>query len=198
MMSEILRVPWGNDFRVHICYKNCVPAEEEGVSFADIEDLSVELVRFPDQRIPASYTLTDEGDIVVDVKKTVTVKTLYSVEASGTYQGHPWRWKSRPLFRLVDANKCGNVGGMETFGEDIYYVDDTFSAEVDGETMTIYTHGLAGITSESDGEGGSIGTFTLRSGGNVEIDTQKESVNIREYGNQSNCNQGQAWQCNRI
>ena len=185
MTGEILRVPWGNDFKVHICYKNCVPSEMEGVSFADIEDLSVYLVRFPDQRIPADYELTAYGDIVVDVKETATVRTLYSVEASGTYQGHPWRWKSQPLFRLVDVNKCGNVGGMETFGEETYYVDDTFAAEVDDATMTIYTHGLASIISEPDGEGGSI-------------DVIREQVKIEEYGNQSNCNQGQAWQCNRI
>ena len=102
--KDILRVPYGNDFRLHLCYKNLVPSEEDGVSFADIGDMVVVLTRFPDMKTSVDYELTDEGDMIIILPSGMLVKSLYSLEITGTYEGHPWRWKALPLFRIVDAN----------------------------------------------------------------------------------------------
>lgn len=181
--KDILRVPYGNDFRVHICYKNVVPSEEEGVSFGEITDLVVVLTRFPNYSTPVDYELTDEGDIIITLPGNMLVKSLYSLEMTGTYDGHPWRWKALPLFRIVDINACDNVHGLETFGEETYYVDDTLEAEIEGDTLTLTTHGHASLQG---------GVLTLQSGNTFDIDIINKIVTIH-YGNQQNRPTGQTW-----
>ena len=181
--DDILRVPYGNDFRLHICYKNVVPSEDDGVSFADIQDLVVLLKRFPDFNTSADYEVTEEGDILITLPSGMLAKSLYSLEMTGTYDGHPWRWQALPLFRIVDANACDNVSGMETFGEETYFVDDTLEAEIDGDTLTLTTHGLATLDN---------GVITLQSGNTVTIDNINKTVTI-QYGNQQNRITGQTW-----
>lgn len=182
--DNILRIPYGNDFRLHICYKNVVPSEDDDSSFADISDLLVVLKRFPDTSTSVDYELTDEGDILITLPSGMLTKSLYSLEMTGTYEGYPWRWKALPLFRIVDANSCGNVEGMETFGEETYYLDDTLEAEIDGDTLTLTTHHLATLDN---------GVITLQSGNTVEIDNINKSVTIQFYGNKQNHITGQAW-----
>ena len=182
--GNILRIPYGNDFRLHICYKNVVPSGEDVVSFADIDDIVVVLKRFPDISTSVEYELTDEGDIMITLPSGMLTKSLYSLEITGMYEGHPWRWKALSLFRIVDANACGNVQGMETFGEETYYVDDTLEAEIDGDTLTLTTHGLATLDN---------GVITLQSGNTVYVDNINKSVTIQFYGNQQNHITGQTW-----
>lgn len=182
--KDILRVPYGNDFRLHICYKNVVPSEEDGISFADIEDMVVVLKRFPDNNTSVDYELTDEGDVMITLPSGMLAKSLYSLEMTGQYDGHPWRWKALPLFRIVDANACDNVHGMETFGEETYFVDDTLEAEIEGDTLTLTTHGLASLDN---------GVLTMQSGNTVHIDNINKSVTIQFYGNTQNHFTGQTW-----
>lgn len=182
--KDILRVPYGNDFRLHICYKNVVPSEEEGISFADIEDMVVVLKRFPDISTSVDYELTDEGDIMITLPSGMLAKSLYSLEMTGTYDGHPWRWQALPLFRIVNANACDNVHGLETFGEETYYVDDTLEAEIDGDTLTLTTHHIATLDK---------GVLTIQSGKTVGIDNIKKSVTIQHYGNKQNHIERPTW-----
>ena len=185
MNQDILRVPYGNDFRLHLCYKNVVPSEDDGVSFADITDLVVALKRFPDYQTTVDYELTEDGDLLITLPSGMLARSLYSIEVTGTYDGQPWRWKALPIFRIVDANACGNVQGMETFGEETYFVDDILEAEIDGDTLTLTTHHLATLDN---------GVITLQSGNTVGIDNINKSVTIQFYGNQSNYFKGQTWQ----
>ena len=182
-MKQILRIPYGNDFRLYLCYKSVAPSDEER-TFADIDDLVVVLKRFPNSSTSADYELTDEGDMIVKLPSGMLVKSLYSLELTGTYDGHPWRWKALPMFGIVDANNCGNVQGMETFGADTYFVDDTLEAEVDGDTLTLTTHGLATLDD---------GVITLQSGDTVGIDNINKSLTIQFYGNTQDYIAGQAW-----
>lgn len=182
--KDILRVPYGNDFKLHLCYKNLVPSEEDGVSFADIEDMVVVLTRFPDMKTSVDYELTDEGDMIIILPSGMLVKSLYSLEVTGQYNGHPWRWKALPIFRIVDANACDNVHGLETFDEETYYVDDTLEAVLEGDTLTLTTHGLAALEH---------GVLTLQSAYSVDIDNINKSVIIQFYGNQQNHIKRQAW-----
>ena len=182
--KDILRVPYGNDFRLHICYKNVVPSEDDDASFADIQDLVVVLTRFPDNNTSVDYELTDDGDILITLPSDMLTKSLYSLEITGTYDGHPWRWQALPLFRIVDANACDYVHGLETFGEETYYVDDTLEAEIDGDTLTLTTHGHASLED---------GVITIQSGNTFTVDKINKSVNIQHYGNQQNHITGQTW-----
>ena len=189
MNNDILKIPYGNDFRLHICCKNVVPAEEEGVTFSDITDLVVVLKRFPDYQTSVDYDLTDEGDMILTLPSGMLTKSLYSLELTGSYGGHPWRWQALPIFRIVNANACDNVHGMETFGEETYYVDDTLEAVIDGDTLTLTTHGHATLDN---------GTLTLQSCNTVDIDNINKSITIQHYGDKQNCNKGQAWPCHCI
>lgn len=184
--KEILQIPYGNDFKIHICYLNVVPGDDE-VTFADIEELSVSLIRLPDQSVPMDYELTEEGDLIVDCPASKLVKTLYSIEVTGIYDGHPWRWKEKPVTRIVDANNHSNVQSMETFNEETYFLDDTLEAEIDGNALVLTTHGLASLED---------GVITLKSGKNEVVNTKKKSVIIQFYGNQQDYFEGQAWQRN--
>lgn len=184
MEKEILRIPFGNDFRIHICYLNVVPGNDE-VTFSDIEDLSVSLIRLPGQSTPMDYEVTEEGDLIVDCPASKLVKTLYSIEVTGMYEGHPWRWKEKPVFRIVDANNHSNVQGMETFNEETYYLDDTLDAEIEGNTLILTTHSLASLED---------GVITLKSGKNEVVNTKKKTIIIQFYGNQNNNLEGQTWQ----
>ena len=84
----------------------------------------------------------------------------------------------------MDANACDNVHGLETFGEETYYVDDTLDAVLDGDTLTLTTHGLATLND---------GVLTLQSGNTIDIDNINKSVIIQFYGNLQNHITGQAW-----
>lgn len=183
--QDILRIPYGNPFKIHLCYKNLVPSEEEGVTFADLTDLVAVLRRFPDFQTDVDYELTDEGDMIVTLPAGMLEKSLYSLEVTGQYDGHPWRWKALPIFRIVDANACDNVHGMETFGEETYYLDDTLEVEIDGDTLILTTHHLATLDD---------GVITLQSGNTVEIDNIKKSVTIQHYGNQQNHIERPTWE----
>ena len=185
--NDILRIPYGNPFRIHLCCKNIVPSEDNEVTFADITDLVAVLKRFPDFHTDVDYELTDEGDMLITLPAGMLEKSLYSLELTGQYDGQPWRWKALPIFRIVDANACGNVQGMETFGEETYYLDDTLEVEMDGDTLILTTHGLATLDD---------GVVTLQSGNTVDIDKIKKSVTIQHYpnGNTQNHFEGQAWE----
>ena len=183
--NNILRIPYGNDFRLHICYKNVVPSEDDDSSFADISDLLVVLRRFPDISISVDYELTDEGDALITLPSGMLAKSLYSLEITGMYDGHPWRWKALPLFRIVDANACGNVEGMETFGEETYFVDDTLE-----EQMHEAGTGIMGAVNMGTGtprEAGELLEYCNFPGGTAWSDLRKKNGHAEPYGIKTWC-----------
>lgn len=143
--KEILTIPRGNDFRIHLCIADVTPSAPEGATFADIEGLQAYLVRFPNVRYDIGYELTDNGDIRIIVPADAQISTKYGIEITGTYDGQSWRFKCSDAFRIADTNCESSVQGMETFGEEIYYLHDVLWLEINGATLDIISDGHAWI-----------------------------------------------------
>lgn len=146
--KKMLRIPYGNDFRLGICRYNVVPGSPEDVTFADVSDLTVKIVSKLGWRTTMNYTITEGGDLIIDIPNTSVRRTIYGIEMTGTYGGHKWRWKANNVFQIVDTNDASTVQGYETFDEDAYWIDDVFSADiidndVNGQTLELITHGQA-------------------------------------------------------
>ena len=141
--NKMLRIPYGNDFRIGICRSNVVPGSPDDVTFADVETLTLHIITTLGVRTEMQYTIPENGDLLFVVPVAVQRKTGYSIEMTGTYQGHPWRWKAKNVFSIVDSNCDSNVQGDETFGMETYYLDDDLIVETNLDTMTFITHGHA-------------------------------------------------------
>ena len=137
--SEILSIPRGNDFRLHFCGLDIVPGMAD-IDFGDIEGLKAHVVSWPGRRDEVEMT-TNGTDIIITVAAEIQRCTVYRIELTGTYNGHPWRWKTGDVFRIVESNCEASEQPMETFGVETYYVRDVVWVEFEGETMTLYSDG---------------------------------------------------------
>ena len=84
----------------------------------------------------------DNGDLMIIGEATLPA-TAYGIMMTGTYNGHPWRWRARRVFSIVLYNADSSDNPSETFDVETYYIDDTLDVEVSGDTMTFITHGHA-------------------------------------------------------
>lgn len=162
--GEIISIPRGNDFRVHVCCLDVVTGMmDKDIDLGEVEDMRVYLVTWLGRRWEAEHlspTLpegegddlpgedgrltweTDGKDIIITVPAEMQKCTVYAIEVTGTYQGRPFRWKTRGLFRIVETHCESSVQGMETFGtEDYYLLDELWVGEDDEGSMIFTSHG---------------------------------------------------------
>jgi hypothetical protein len=172
--KEILTIPRGNDFRIHLCLADVTPSAPDGVTFADIEGMQAYLVRFPNIRYDIGYELTDNGDIRIIVPADAQICTKYGIEMVGTYEGQSWRFKCSDAFRIADSNCESSVQGMETFGEEVYYIFDTLEFEIVGDTLHIYTDGHASLAN---------GTLSLQETDGTSLGVKRDSIIATETKN---------------
>lgn len=142
-MKQLLRVPRGNPFKIHLCPQRIAP-KQQNASFVDITDLKVRLTRHNWDGKDINHEITVDGDLLILVPPTLKSVT-YGVELSGTYNGLEWRWADCSVFRVVDCNPCDNVDGLESFAADTYYIYDDIIPSYDKETesLIIGTHAHA-------------------------------------------------------
>ena len=146
--GHILRVPYGNPFKLAICRDNVAPGNPENITFADIDNLCVEITRIMRNR-SVDHEVMENGDLLIDMPVSKQSRTTYGILMTGTYQGHPWRWKASKVFSIVDDNADSSMEGMESFGVETYYIWDILDVEVSGDTMTFITHAHADIANEA-------------------------------------------------
>ena len=139
--NNILRIPYGNPFRLCICRSNVAPGNPDDITFADIDDLQVTLTRIVGD-ISVAHEVMDNGDLMIIGEATLPA-TAYGIMMTGTYNGHPWRWRARRVFSIVLYNADSSDEPSETFDVETYYIDDILDVEVSGDTMTFITHGHA-------------------------------------------------------
>lgn len=173
-MKQILKIPRGNPFRMHLCPQRIAPAQEQA-SFRDITDLSVRLTRHNWDGIDADFDYTEDGDIIIQVPSTLKCVT-YGVELSGTYQGNPCRWKDCNVFRVTECNPCSNMQGFESFDVETYYIYDDIipTYDKDNEALVLNTHAHAWVDDE--------GALHLRESDSVSIETINNTLIIRQHG----------------
>ena len=167
--NKMLRIPYGNDFRIGICRSNVAPGSPDNITFADVENLTLHIISTLGVRTEMQYTIPENGDILFVVPVSVQRKTGYSIEMTGTYQGHPWRWKAKNVFCIVDSNCDSSVQPDETFGMETYYLDDDLIVETNLDTMTITTHGHASLTN---------GTLMIQSTEHTTVSVEGKTLTI--------------------
>ena len=146
--KEILTIPRGNDFRLHLCLADVAPSNQ-GVTFADVVGLQAYIVRFLDERTSVVYDITDSGDLLLNVHSDALAASLYGIELVGTYNGEPWRYKCAAAFRVTDSNCASTAQGMETFGTETYYIRDVLVFEEEDDTLAIMTEGHASLDNDT-------------------------------------------------
>lgn len=146
--GHILRAPYGNPFRIAICRSNVAPGNPDNITFADIDNLRVEITRIIRNK-HVQHEVMENGDLLIDIPVSAQSRTTFGILMTGTYNGHPWRWKASKVFSIVDENADSSMDGMESFDVETYYIWDILDIEVSGDTMTFITHAHADIADET-------------------------------------------------
>jgi hypothetical protein len=167
--NNTLRIPYGNPFRLCICRSNVAPGNPDDITFADIDDLQVTLTRIVGD-IPVAHEVMDNGDLMIIGEATLPA-TAYGIMMTGTYNGHPWRWRARRVFSIVLFNADSSDEPSETFGAETYYLMDVLFFESVDDTMYITTHGHASI--EGD-------TLTLQSTADTDVHQEGDTLVITQ------------------
>lgn len=147
--KDILTIPRGNGFKLHICLSDVAPSNPNGVTFSDVEGMEAYIVRFLDERTSVAYDITDSGDLLLDVPSDALAASLYGIELTGAYNGQPWRFKCAAAFRITDSNCVSSAQGMETFGTETYYIRDVLVFEEEDNTLAIMTEGHASLDNDT-------------------------------------------------
>ena len=138
---QLLTVPSGNDFRIHLCRRDVAPGNHADVTFVDIQDLKAYVTGFPNLRIFTTHQVHDDGDIIVDIDSTKLQHYTYGIELTGRYNGHPWRWKCDKVFKVSDTNCESSVQGMESFGVETYYIGDVVDVDFEYDSVIFASEG---------------------------------------------------------
>lgn len=143
---DILTIPRGNPFLIHLCRANVAPSNPEDVTFDDVIGVEAFLTTPMGARTPVEWK-TEDGDLLVLCPSDLKL-TTYGIELTGTYESHPWRWKCRKAFRIVDTNCESSVQGMESFSPDTYYFKDILEPIIDGDTLVLISEGHATLSED--------------------------------------------------
>lgn len=191
-MRDILDIPRGNDFRLHICPRRIARAEKTA-TFNDIDGLAATVTRAY-REIPCTYELTENGDIIVKVKAASLWQTVgeavYGVAVSGQYNGDAWRWHDCSVFRIVECNPCSDVQAMESFSADTYFIYDDIVPTIKDDALDLDTHGHAWM------EGGILHLMESENT-SISIDNYKIIIKHGREDNKGGCHTRQPRQCCR-
>ena len=141
--NHTLTIPKGNDFRLHLCSIDIVPGMQEA-DFSLIEGLQAYIVAYTGKRDKVQHIIQG-ADIIIEVPAQIQRWGDYDIEITGEYQGHPWRWKAKNVFRIINYNPEASHSPIETFGVETYYIRDVVWVQFDGETMTLISDGHVSI-----------------------------------------------------
>lgn len=172
---DILTIPRGNPFRIHLCRKDVAPNNPDDVDFTAIDGLRCYITTPMGARVEIPHEV-ENGDLFLAIPADLRL-TTYGIELVGEYNGFPWRWKCGKAFRISDTNCESSVQGMESFAPETYYLFDTLEFEIVGDTLHIYTDGHASL----DG-----GTLSLQETRNMSLATKGDAIIATET--QSNHN----------
>ena len=183
-----MKIPKGNAFHIVLCPDNLAPANPEGVTFADIDVVGAALSRKFAGTKEVPYEITDIGDIDISIPADL-VCTAYGLEVTGEYNGEQWRWKAFPMFRIVDTNDKSNMGEMETFAAERYFIGDTIEFELEGDELCLSSHYMVSLED---------GVLTLVSDEpSIKITDKNKILEIR-HGNKENSGERPTWSCDCI
>lgn len=169
---DILTIPRGNPFLIHLCRKDVAPNNPDDVDFSSIDGLRCYITTPMGARIGIPHEV-ENGDLFLAIPADLRM-TTYGIELVGTYNGFPWRWKCGKAFRISDTNCESSVQGMESFAPETYYLFDTLEFEIVGDTLHIYTDGHASLDN---------GTLSLQETAGTSLGVKGDSIIATETKN---------------
>ena len=171
---NLLSIPYGNPFRIHLCRTDIVPNNPDSIDFYDLDagSLRAYITTIMGARISVDIEV-DNGDLLLTIPEN-TRRATYGIEITGTYQSHLWRWKCGKAFRISDTNCESSVQGMESFMPETYYLFNTLEFEIVGDTLHIYTDGHASLDN---------GTLSLQETAGTSLVVKGDSIIATETKN---------------
>ena len=171
---NILSIPYGNPFRIHLCRADIVPNNPDSIDFDDLDagSLRAYITTIMGARISVDVEV-DNGDLLLTIPED-TRRATYGIELTGTYQSHHWRWKCGKAFCISDTNCESSMQGMESFAPETYYLFDTLEFEIVGDTLHIYTDGHASLDN---------GTLSLQETAGTSLGVKGDSIIATETKN---------------
>lgn len=138
---NILSIPFGNPFRIHLCRADIVPNNPSSIDFDDLDagSLRAYITTIMGSRISVDVVV-ENGDLLLSILE-YTRRATYGIELTGTYQSHPWRGKCGKAFRICDTNCESSVQGMESFAPVTYYLFDIVDVSFDGDAVIFASEG---------------------------------------------------------
>lgn len=161
-----IKIPSGNDFRLHVCVNDVVPGEASP-SFTEVDGLNVYLTRLT-RRTHVPH-VADGTDLFIDVSADKVEFGFYGLELVGTHDGHPWRFRCSPVFQIVPTNCQSSEQAVETFGVETYYLHDVLWVEVVDDIMHFTSEGHAVIANN---------TLTLEATDKTEVTVEGDTLYI--------------------
>lgn len=116
-MENITNITQGCDFTIRIKARRVGFNDYYSVSFDEISNITVNLVKLPSQKSPLSYVIDQEGRLVISVPAEGLVCTSYGIELTGFYNNGNWRHQIAPAFEIIKSSENDNL--LENQSENI-------------------------------------------------------------------------------
>ena len=136
---DILTIPRGNPFLIHLCRKDVAPNNPDDVDFTAIDGLRCYITTPMGARVSVE-TKVENGDLLLSIPADLRL-TTYGIELVGEYEDFPWRYKRRNAFRISDTNCESSVQGMESFGVETYYIGDVVDVYFEYDSVIFASEG---------------------------------------------------------
>ena len=125
-MTNVVSIPDGNAFNLRVTGQVKTGDYTEAADFSVVRNMTVNFVRRG--REAHSHTIDVNGRIVVPCGGDLP-RGVYGVELVGYYNGEPWRFYQKDVFRIVDENERIDPG---TAGESVLTYDVVFDVSFGG------------------------------------------------------------------
>ncbi|MBR6263221.1 MAG: hypothetical protein IKR05_08400 [Prevotella sp.] len=100
-MQDIPKITQGTDFTLRVRAKRIGYNNYVKVSFEEISNITTKLVSLPNTKTPVSYTMDEQGRLVIPVDGTTLDCNTYGVEIAGFYNSGNWRQMLAPAFEII-------------------------------------------------------------------------------------------------
>lgn len=113
-MKRIPTITQGCDFTFRIAARRIGFNNFVKVSFEEIANITVNLIELPSRKTPLSYSIDEEGRILIPVDGTNLECTTYGVELIGFYNNGNWRHQIAPAVEIVKVSAQDNYALTES------------------------------------------------------------------------------------
>lgn len=114
IMIEIPTITQDTDFTLRVRAKRVGYNNYVKVSFEEISNITTKLVSLPNTKTAVSYTMDEQGRLVIPIDGTSLDCNTYGLEVTGFYNNGNWRQQLAPVFEIVNISNQDNEAQEET------------------------------------------------------------------------------------